>query len=696
MSKLTVEQYEELVRRSGLIKEPLLKQTVGTIQREVGSRLTTEILSKRLVEMDLLTNWQNDKLLQGKHQGFFLGKYKLLRHLSSGGMSSVYLAEHTLMSRLVAIKVLPPARIEDASYLPRFQRECRAMASLDHPNIVRAHDFDVQNTLHYLVLEYIDGTDMQGIIEKEGPLDFERAADAIRQAADGLQHAHDMNFVHRDMKPANLMIDKRGIVKVLDLGVARITGSDEGPSLTLAHNEDVLGTADFLAPEQALNSHHVDSRADIYALGCTFYYFITGHVPFREPNLAKKLMAHQTQQPPPITRSRPDCPADLVEIIDKMMAKSVDDRFQTMKETSQALAGWLDRRRNPQKAVVVQPSAVQPSAPSSAAGLNMDDPLEDSASDFMMSTKSIALDSPAEIETMIGKSTTLESKSVSPAQGAPLPPDEENSQYGLAEPIRKPAVAPIVPTFGDDVDLSDDSASPAARAAEEPPADRLGPLTRPTGARLDAGGLRKGLSAERPAITTGGAAAAKPAGTPPSSASTPAPARPSSSSQKLPVPPSSARPSSESPSGIAPAYPDSGFGSTISSSSPSSANLASDPSLVAANRQLMLIVIVLLILIVPMLGVLLLYLIVPHWFITTPPGTLPTPTQATTPETTAPSPVPTVPTGPSETETSETGPSEAGTSAAGTTESETSAITPASPATRWVIYEPRGWQRRVM
>ncbi|HEY1065992.1 MAG TPA: serine/threonine-protein kinase, partial [Pirellulales bacterium] len=205
----------------------------------------------------------------------------------------------------------------------------------------RAHDFDVQGTLHYMVLEYIDGIDLQKHTDKFGPFPFDKAADCIRQAALGLQHAHDKNFVHRDMKPANLMVDGKGFCKVLDLGVARITGSDEGPSLTLAHKEDVLGTADFLAPEQALNSHQVDHRADIYALGCTLYYMLTGHVPFREPNLAKKLMAHQTQEPPPVTASRPDCPPRLLAICQKMMAKQADDRYQTMNEVADDLADFL-------------------------------------------------------------------------------------------------------------------------------------------------------------------------------------------------------------------------------------------------------------------------------------------------------------------------------------------------------------------
>ncbi|MEK6239142.1 MAG: serine/threonine protein kinase [Planctomycetales bacterium] len=335
--------YEEMVRKSGLVPEPELQKILEQLRTETGaSDVQAAALAKRLLEKELVTTWQNDKLVQGKHQGFFLGKYKLLRHLVSGGMSSVYLAEHIMMKRRVAVKILPPARIGDTSFLGRFQRECQVLAALDHPNIVRAHDFDVQgDSLYYMVLEYIDGLDLQRLTEHEGPLDYVRAAGYISQAADALEHAHEQNMVHRDMKPANLMLDPKGKVKVLDLGVARITNSDDESSLTLAHNEDVLGTADFLAPEQALNSHNVDKRADIYALGCTLYYLLTGHPPYLHKNLAKKLMAHQVEEPEPIRKDRPDLPDDLEIILKRMMAKQLDDRYQTMEETISGLDAFV-------------------------------------------------------------------------------------------------------------------------------------------------------------------------------------------------------------------------------------------------------------------------------------------------------------------------------------------------------------------
>ena len=295
---------------------------------------------RRFMAENLITPWQRDKLLDGKHRGFFLGRYKLLGQLGSGGMSTVYLGEHVLMQRRVAIKVLPKQRVTDTSYLARFHREARAAASLDHPNIVRAYDVDNEGDIHYLVMEFVDGRDLQQTVKMEGPLDFVLAADYIRQAAEGLGHAHSNGLIHRDVKPANLLVDRKSVVKVLDLGLARFTDEDHA-SLTVQYDENVLGTADYLAPEQAIDSHGVDARADIYSLGCAFYFLLTGHPPFADGTLPQRLMAHQKQQPPPIVKERPKTPADLAEICTKMMAKKPADRYQSMNDVAQALRRWL-------------------------------------------------------------------------------------------------------------------------------------------------------------------------------------------------------------------------------------------------------------------------------------------------------------------------------------------------------------------
>ncbi|MCE9544045.1 MAG: protein kinase [Planctomycetia bacterium] len=335
----------ELVKRSGLVEKEPLATALAACKQRYGGTLPEDArrVADFFIETKLITAWQADKLLEGRHKGFFLGKYKLLGHLGTGGMSSVYLAEHGLMRRRVAIKVLPEKRVGDSSYLARFHQEAQAAARLDHRNIVRAYDIDNEGQVHYLVMEYIEGRDLQNVVKQDGPMPYDLAADYIAQAADGLEHAHGAGLVHRDIKPANLLVDDKGLVKILDMGLARFDDEDRA-SLTVAHDENVLGTADYLSPEQALDSHNVDARADIYSLGCTLYFLLTGHPPFPEGTLPQRLLMHQTKSPKSILEDRPDAPRDLVLICQKMMVKSRDGRQQNAAEVAADLHGWLARR----------------------------------------------------------------------------------------------------------------------------------------------------------------------------------------------------------------------------------------------------------------------------------------------------------------------------------------------------------------
>lgn len=348
-SKSKVEVFLELVLRSGLVEKDRLQQSLAALKRrsDAASRSDVDFVAQSLVDEGLLTRWQCERLLEGRYRGFFLGKYKLQDHLGSGGMSKVYLAEHVLLQRQVAIKVLPQERVEDASYLARFQREAQAAAALDHPNIVRAYDVDHDGNIHYLVMEFVEGRDLQRMVHEDGPLSYSAAADFIRQSALGLAHAHKAGLIHRDVKPANLFVDRHNVVKILDLGLARFSGGEEKASLTLSRDENVLGTADYLAPEQARDSHRVDLRADIYSLGCSLYYCLTGRPPFAEGTLPQRLMAHQRQEPPSIYDRRPDAPRELVDICLRMMAKKPAQRYQTMEEVARVLGDWLAVNRRP-------------------------------------------------------------------------------------------------------------------------------------------------------------------------------------------------------------------------------------------------------------------------------------------------------------------------------------------------------------
>jgi serine/threonine protein kinase len=342
MAKPKVDSFLDLVRRSTLVERDQLNRALLELKKQHNDAPIndTELVANYLVETGLLTRWQCDKILEGRHKGFFLGKYKLLDHLGTGGMSSVYLAEHVLMQRRVAIKVLPKNRVDDTSYLQRFHREAQAAAALDHRNIVRAYDVDNDGDVHYLVMEYVEGHDLQVTVKENGPLDYHLAADYIRQAATGLAHAHAAGLIHRDIKPANLLVDRNNVVKVLDLGLARFTEDDKA-SLTVAYDENVLGTADYLAPEQAIDSHGVDARADIYSLGCSLYFLLTGQPPFPDGTLPQRLMMHQKSPPPDIHERRPDAPQDLIDICLKMMAKKPANRYASAAEVADALGQWL-------------------------------------------------------------------------------------------------------------------------------------------------------------------------------------------------------------------------------------------------------------------------------------------------------------------------------------------------------------------
>jgi len=342
MATLSVESFIDYVERSDLVEPPLLQLTLDEFKASHGGQLPADadLLASFMIEKKLLTSWQVEKLMERKYRAFFLGKYRILRLIGSGGMSTVYLAEHKLMHRQRAIKVLPKRKVNDSSYLARFHLEAQATAQLDHPNIVRCYDVDNEGDTHYIVMEFIEGKDLNTIVKQEGPLPLELACNYIAQAAEGLYHAHENGLIHRDVKPANLLVESKGIVKILDLGLA-LFSDNERASLTVEHNENVLGTADYLAPEQAVNSHKVDHKVDIYGLGCSLYFVLTGHPPFPEGTLAQRIAKHQSQLPDDIRKARPDCPRDLADICMKMMQKRPEKRYAHMREVADALEGWL-------------------------------------------------------------------------------------------------------------------------------------------------------------------------------------------------------------------------------------------------------------------------------------------------------------------------------------------------------------------
>lgn len=343
----SADEFLRLAEESGVVDKPELEKALKSLTEQGADLTNASTLANSLVSNQTLTRWQAGKLLEGRHQGFMLGKYRLLSLLGKGSMGTVYLAEHTMMRRRVALKVLPFDHEQQPAYLDRFIREAQAVASLDHANIVRAYDVGKEHEgkrdVYYLAMEYVEGQDMAHHLKDNGPLDIVRAANLIRQVARGLSHAHDRGLTHRDVKPGNLLLDKDDVIRILDLGLAvfHSADQDEEASLTVSNNDHLLGTADYISPEQARNSHEVDHRTDIYSLGCTFYFMLTGHPPFRRGTVAQRLLAHQTQAPPPVAEKRPDFPNDLQVILDRMLAKTVDERFQSCHDVAGELKNWL-------------------------------------------------------------------------------------------------------------------------------------------------------------------------------------------------------------------------------------------------------------------------------------------------------------------------------------------------------------------
>ena len=307
---------------------------------------TPEKLAKHWIQTNLLTKWQVMQLLSGK-AAFFLGKYKLLNLLGVGGMGRVFLAEHTIMHRKVALKVISKEFSNNPEALKQFQAEARAIATLNHINIVQAYNFESEGDRFYIVMEYVDGQSLEKRVLKEGPLPFNDVVSYLRQSAKALRHAHQRNMIHCDIKPDNLLLNQDGQIKILDMGIAKLNDpkkkgqvqETEPASDSQAKKDEshILGTVDYLAPEMASGEVEADPRVDIYSLGCTMFFLLTGQVPYPETTLIERILAHQEKPPRDPRELRSDTPKELANIVLKMEAKKPEDRYQSMDEVLAAL-----------------------------------------------------------------------------------------------------------------------------------------------------------------------------------------------------------------------------------------------------------------------------------------------------------------------------------------------------------------------
>ena len=354
----SVEALCNSLARSRLLPADEVRKLHRSWVEEAGPRAAdTAEFSRWLVDRRYVTEYQIGVIQRGHGDNLLLDQYTLLERVGKGRMAGVYKAVHRL-GPTVAIKILPPSKARDPQILARFQREARLALALKHPNVVRTFEVGEVNGLHFLVMEYLEGETLDEVLRRRGKMPPAEAVRLVYQALLGLQHIHDQGLVHRDLKPGNLMLvplpgaegedrgsTKNRLVKVLDIGTGRALFADDvtedGKPFELTNDGDLLGTPDYMAPEQARDAHTADVRADIYSLGCVLYHCLAGRPPFPDANLVKKMIRHATEPPAPLRGFNPQVPDGLQQIVDWMLAKDPGKRYPTPDRAAQALQVFL-------------------------------------------------------------------------------------------------------------------------------------------------------------------------------------------------------------------------------------------------------------------------------------------------------------------------------------------------------------------
>jgi serine/threonine protein kinase len=338
MSMVSVASLVETLCRHRLL-EP---EQIEELRRELKDRFPEPYsLAGELVRRGWLTTYQVNQLTQDRGPQLRLGKYVLLERLGKGGMGQVFKARDHKRDRLVALKVLRKEYVSNPLALQRFCREAHAVSQMAHPNIVLAYEAGQVGSVPFLAMEYVEGTDLRRLVLRAGPLPIAQACDYIRQAALGLQHAHERGVVHRDVKPRNLVLTRTGtggtaVIKVLDFGLARLE-SEAGGIGRLTRLGRVVGTAEYMAPEQAENCRDADARADVYSLGCSLFFLLVGRPPFEAEDRTEGVNLRLEREPPPILQLRAEVPPALAEVLARMLARAADERYQTPAAVARAL-----------------------------------------------------------------------------------------------------------------------------------------------------------------------------------------------------------------------------------------------------------------------------------------------------------------------------------------------------------------------
>ena len=329
-----------LIRKSGILSDRQFEEISGKV-RSSEYPAETRALAECLTAEGILTVFQVSRLLLSKTHGLVVGPYVILDRLGAGGRGRVFKAQHRLMGRLAALKIIAPHIASRASSIARFHREMRLIGRLDHPNVIRAFDADQVGDLLYIVMEYVAGRSLDHVIAGRGALPAAEVVDYMAQVALGLAHAHERGIVHRDVKPANLLLSEEGQIKVLDLGLSALMEADSEASFATADGR-IVGTVNYMSPEQA-TAMSIDGRSDLFSLGCTMYQLLTGRLPFPGETIAECLVLRIKGLSTSITDFRPDLSPRLIEVLMKLMARRPEDRFQTAAEAAEALQTLADQ-----------------------------------------------------------------------------------------------------------------------------------------------------------------------------------------------------------------------------------------------------------------------------------------------------------------------------------------------------------------
>jgi len=339
---LSPERFLRQLIDSGLMSAAEVQELEASLPAEARQANDAQAVARELVARKKLTPYQAVALYQGKGQQLVLGNYVILDKLGQGGMGMVLKAEQRRLKRVVAIKVMSQAAMKSPDAVKRFHREVEAAAKLTHPHIVAALDANEARGVHFLVMDYVEGSDLAALVKKNGPLPVVLAMQCILHAARGLEYAHSQGVVHRDVKPANLLLDKNGTVKILDMGLARLTDAASGVAAAgLTQSGSIMGTVDYMSPEQALHTKYANRPADIYSLGCSLYYLLTGTCVYAGESLMEKLLAHREQPIPSLSATRAEVPPAVDSVFHKMVAKKPEDRYASMTDVIRDLEACL-------------------------------------------------------------------------------------------------------------------------------------------------------------------------------------------------------------------------------------------------------------------------------------------------------------------------------------------------------------------